>query len=29
MVKELERSIFGYEELPGSGLKILTNQKNA
>ena len=27
IVKELERSIFGYEELPGSGLKILTNKQ--
>ena len=25
--KELERSIFGYEELSGSGLKILTNKQ--
>ena len=25
IVKELQRSIFGYEELSGSGLKILTN----
>ena len=27
IVKELERSIFGYEELSGSGLKILTNKQ--
>ena len=27
IVKELERSIFGYEELLGSGLKILTNKQ--
>ena len=26
IAKELERSIFGYEELSGSGLKILTNK---
>ena len=27
IVKELERSIFRYEELSGSGLKILTNKQ--
>ena len=27
IVKELERAIFGYEELSGSGLKILTNKQ--
>ena len=27
IVKELEHSIFGYEELSGSGLKILTNKQ--
>ena len=27
IVKELERSIFGYEELSGSGLKILTDKQ--
>ena len=27
IVKEVERSIFGYEELSGSGLKILTNKQ--
>ena len=27
IVKELERSIFGYEESSGSGLKILTNKQ--
>ena len=27
IVKELERSVFGYEELSGSGLKILTNKQ--
>ena len=27
IVKELECSIFGYEELSGSGLKILTNKQ--
>ena len=27
IVKELERSIFGYEELIGSGLKILSNKQ--
>ena len=27
VVKELERAIFGYEESPGSGLKILTNKQ--
>ena len=27
IVKELERSIFGYEDLSGSGLKILTNKQ--
>ena len=27
IVKELERAIFGYEELLGSGLKILTNKQ--
>ena len=27
IVKELERSIFGYEELSVSGLKILTNKQ--
>ena len=27
IVKELQRSIFGYEELSGSGLKILTNKQ--
>ena len=27
IVKELERSIFGYEELSGSGLNILTNKQ--
>ena len=27
IVKELERSIFGYEELSGSGQKILTNKQ--
>ena len=27
IVKELERVIFGYEELSGSGLKILTNKQ--
>ena len=28
IVKELECSIFGYEELSGSGLKILTNKQS-
>ena len=27
IVKELERAIFGYEESPSSGLKILTNKQ--
>ena len=27
IVKELERATFGYEELSGSGLKILTNKQ--
>ena len=27
IVKELERAIFGYKELSGSGLKILTNRQ--
>ena len=27
IIKELERAIFGYEELSGSGLKILTNKQ--
>ena len=27
IVKELERSIFGFEEFSGSGLKILTNKQ--
>ena len=27
IVKELERAIFGYEELSGSGLKILTSRQ--
>ena len=27
IAKELERAIFGYEELSGSGLKILTNKQ--
>ena len=27
IVKEIERSIFGYEELSGSGLKILTDKQ--
>ena len=27
IVKELERAIFGKEELPGSGLKLLTNKQ--
>ena len=27
IVKELERSVFGYDKLSGSGLKILTNKQ--